>query len=285
MDQQPQQHTLERPDGARLAAYRWPAEQPRGALVLVHGYAEHARRHGAIASEAAKRGIDAWALDLRGHGRSSGARALVQGYEDIVQDVRALIHRVRDEQPGGGVAVFGHSMGGAVTLRLALEHAHEVDAVVLSAPFLLDAAGHPDWKRVSARVIARIAPRVPVVGVDAREISRDAAEVERYRNDPLIHHKGVPAATAVTLDAEGRALLERAPELRVPALVIHGEGDKIADVKGSRTLADAAACVRLVTMPDAYHELHHEPPASGVPERARSEALAWIERHVAGEDD
>jgi alpha-beta hydrolase superfamily lysophospholipase len=285
MDVQPRPQTLERPDGARLAAYRWRPERPRGAMVLVHGYAEHAQRHAAIAGEAARRDIDVWALDLRGHGRSSGARALVRGYEDIVEDVRALICRVHDEQPGAGVALFGHSMGGAVTLRLALDHAHEVDALVLSAPFLLDAAGHPGWLRAVARGVARLAPSVPVVGVDAREISRDEAEVARYREDPLIHHKGVPAATAVTLDAEGKALLQRASELRVPTLVLHGEGDKIAAVDGSRTLAETAPCVRLVTLPEAYHELHHEPPHTGVPERARGEALAWIERHVTDEDD
>lgn len=285
MDAQPQPQILERPDGARLAAYRWRAERPRGAMVLVHGYAEHAQRHAGIAREAARRGVDVWALDLRGHGRSSGARALVRGYDDVVEDVRALIRQVHDERPGEGIALFGHSMGGAVSLRLALDHAHEVDALVLSAPFLLDAAGHPAWLRAVARGIARLAPSVPVVGVDAREISRDEAEVARYREDPWIHHKGVPAATAVTLDAEGRSLLQRASELRVPTLVLHGEGDKIAAVEGSRTLAEAAPCVRLVTLPEAYHELHHEPEHTGVPECTRDEALAWIERHVTDEDD
>jgi len=276
-----QRDTLVRPDGARLAVYRWPVERPRAQVVIVHGLAEHAERHGGLAAEASGKGVAVWALDLRGHGRSPGPRAFVPDYATLVADVAALVDRAKEEHPGAGVTLFGHSMGGAIALQLALRHAASLAALALSAPFLVDGARRPAWVRPLGYALARTLPRAPAVRIDAGAISRDQAEVARYRSDPLVHHGAVPARSAVTLDAGGKELLAAAPGLRVPTLVLHGEEDRVAHVDGSRALARASSAVRLVTIPGGYHELHHEPPGSGVPARVRAETLAWVERHAA----
>jgi alpha-beta hydrolase superfamily lysophospholipase len=53
--------------------------QPAGAaVVLVHGYAEHAGRYGQVGAALAASGATAWAMDLRGHGRSEGRRANIE---------------------------------------------------------------------------------------------------------------------------------------------------------------------------------------------------------------
>jgi len=247
----------------------------RGALVLVHGYGEHARRHVDLAEAAAANGCDVWAFDQAGHGESPGPRAVVNGYAAACAAVVSLLDRATREQ-GRPPVLLGHSMGGAVALSVALEAPGKMRALALSSPFLLDPVPRPAALLAVARLAARLAPGLPLVRPDDNLISRDPAEVRRYQSDPLNHHGGVPAVTGMTMRSAGAALLARAAALAVPTLIIHGESDGYADVAGSRALAAASPKVELVTIPGGYHELHHEPPHTGVPLRVRERFLDWL---------
>lgn len=280
---EPSRFTFEPPNGGPLVGYHWPAVRtaqdasagPRPPLVMVHGFGEHARRHAGLAAAAAAAGHEVYGFDQAGHGESPGRRAVVSGYGPAVAAVGALL----DRAAGAGTALlYGHSMGGAIALSAALAEPRRLAGLVLSAPALIDAVKRPAWLLSLSGPIARLAPSLPVANLDVTRISRDPAEVERYRSDPLIHHGGVPAVTGYTITSHGEALLSRAGSLRVPTLVVHGEADGIIDIEGSRRLAAAApnGVVRLHTEPGAYHEMHHDPVDSGVPQRIRELVLAYL---------
>ena len=285
---EPSRFTLTTSAGASLVGYHWPAAAPDGSpplggssrggrlpLVMVHGFGEHARRHSGLAEAAAAAGHDVFGFDQAGHGESPGRRAVVPGYGPAIAAVEALL----DHAAGAGSAVlFGHSMGGAIALSVALAQPQRLAGLALSAPALIDAVKRPAWLLSLSGPIARLAPALPVATLDVTRISRDPVEVERYRSDPRIHHGGVPAVTGYTITSQGDALLARAGSLRVPTLVVHGEADGIIDVEGSRRLAATAPAgtVTLHTVPDAYHEMHHDPADSGVPQRVRELLLAFL---------
>lgn len=298
---QPQRFTFATSSDAALAGYHWPAgsgsasaatrpgstEQGRGQpalapLIVVHGFAEHARRHAGLAEAAAAAGHAVYSFDQRGHGESEGARAVVAGYEGALAAVAALVDRATGPAGSGPrPLLFGHSMGGAIALTYALSSPERLAALMLSAPALLDAVKRPAWLLNLAGPIARLAPAMPVATLDVTRISRDPGEVKRYRDDPLIYHGGAPAITGYTITWRGAELLDRANELRVPTLIVHGEADGIIDVAGSRRLAAGAAegTVRLHTFPGAYHELHHDLVTSGVPGQAQQVELAFLATH------
>jgi len=300
---QPRKFTFTTATGAVLAGYHWPAaagQEPRSdsataeagpapgggraPLIMIHGFGEHARRHGALAQAAAAAGHDVFGFDQEGHGESPGPRAVVAGFTSARAAVAALSDRAaRQEGVGSGRApprpvLFGHSMGGLVALDYALDRPDDLAALMLSAPALRDAVERPAWLVKLASTIARLAPTLPVVQLDVKSISRDPAEVRRYADDPLIHHRGVPAVTGYTINSRGAELLSRAGALRVPTLAVHGEADKIMAVEGSRLLAAGAprGMVELHTFPAAFHELHHDPPASGVRERVLDVERAFL---------
>ena len=286
MEQTAERFDLHALDGEALAAYRWPAAgAARGALLVLHGYAEHALRHGGLATAAAAAGLDVWAFDQRNHGRSPGAvRGSVDGFEATLGDVAVLRERALAASPGLPTFLFGHSMGGAIALRYALERPAELAGLVLSAPFLRDAVARPAWLLRLARPLARLFPTLPTTKLPPSAISRSGAEVRRYAEDPLIYHGGVRADAGVTLLEQGAALLERAPGLAVDTLVVHGSGDAVAALAGSRELAAASPRVELQVLEGGSHELHHDDPASGVPERVRRAVLDWLAaRLVASE--
>lgn len=272
--------TLTAPDGASLSLSRWRPAKPVGALVIVHGYGEHATRHLDLARSAQEVGYDVFAPDLRGHGKSPGVRGSVPGFEGIITDLTAVFAQARAANPGLPTLLFGHSMGGAIALRYALERPAEVDALALSSPFLQDAVKRPAWLLGISGVLGKVLPNLPTVKLDPALISRHPAEVERYRADPLIYHGGVRANAGATLTAQGAELLTRAHDLAVPTLVIVGTADGIADPAGGRALAVASARVRLAELPGGFHELHHDDPGTGVPQEFKRLLVDWLESYA-----
>ena len=276
----PARSTLTGPDGAKLALYRWRPERPVGALVIVHGYGEHATRHADLARSAQEAGWDAVAFDQRGHGESPGVPGGVPGFGRTLADLEELFRLVRATDPQLPVLLFGHSMGGAIALRCATRHPAEVTALALSSPFLQDAVKRPALLGALAGVIARLLPNLPVAALDARLISRDPDEVARYRNDPLVYHGGVRANAGHTMLEEGRDLLAHADALTVPTLVVVGTADGIADPEGARRLAAANPLVRLEELPGGYHELHHDDPGTGTPQRFKRLMVEWLQANT-----
>src|SRR5690606_11105538 len=138
---QPRKFTFTNATGAVLAGYHWPAAAGQGPrsdsataeagpapgggrapLIMIHGFSEHARRHGAPAQAAAAAGHDVFGFDQEGHGDSTGPRAEVAGFTSTRAAVAALSDRAARQE--GAVScrapprpvLFGHCMGGLVAL-------------------------------------------------------------------------------------------------------------------------------------------------------------------------
>jgi esterase len=93
-------------------------------VVILHGLFGSARNWATVARRLAAR-HRVVALDLRNHGQSPWAATM--GFDEMAEDVRAFMVR-HDLAPA---AVIGHSLGGKVAMRLALEHADHVTRLVV----------------------------------------------------------------------------------------------------------------------------------------------------------
>jgi acylglycerol lipase len=248
------------PGGPALFGQSWrPRTPPRAAILIVHGLAEHSGRYAATAAALTNAGFAVHAVDYRGHGKSEGGRVHVDRIEDYVADVRAALEEVRRRPPARPLFLLGHSQGGLVALKLALEDPGRLDGLVVTSPFL---AVHPSSRpsafiRALASVMVRVAPRLPMpTHIDVRVLSRDPAVGEAYARDPLVSH----AASAGWLRAIGRAQREvraGAPRLRVPTLLMASGDDRLIDAEATRQFARAAApgIVEFVWWDGFFHEM------------------------------
>lgn len=248
--------TLNAADGTELVTYLWQLEAPKAMVVIVHGYAEHAGRYAAFAEKLVDAGYAVAALDHRGHGRSAGERANVTVFRQYVDDLRRFIESLRERYGELPLALFGHSMGGVIAGQLVLEHPHKASALILSAPYLKNAVPVPPWLVRLADGLSRWLPSLPLIRLDSRGLSRDAAVVAAYDSDPLVYTGRVKARLASELRTAADYLLARAAAIRLPTLIIHGDADPIADVAGSRALYAAlgAKDKTLDVVPGGYHE-------------------------------
>src|SRR4051794_32447607 len=70
-------------DGLTLQARYWPQADPRGVVVVVHGFGEHGGNYEHVARAVGPAvGADFLAPDLRGHGLSPGRRGVVGRYDE-----------------------------------------------------------------------------------------------------------------------------------------------------------------------------------------------------------
>ena len=102
-------------------------EVAKGSVVLVHGSWGSSSMWMGYAQFLSQNGWDAYALDLRGHGRSEGNIAGAT-MEDYACDVKQVVAEYDIDNP----AVIGHSMGGLVALMYSAEH--DARAVVAIDP-------------------------------------------------------------------------------------------------------------------------------------------------------
>jgi acylglycerol lipase len=275
--------TVRAPGGPLLFGQSWaPATPARAAILIVHGLAEHSGRYGLTAAALNDAGFAVHAVDYRGHGRSEGRRVHVDDVDDYVADVRAALAEVRRRDPGLPVLLLGHSQGGLIALKLALDDPAAIDGLVVTSPFLaLHPASRPSaFVRAVARVMLRLAPRRPLpTSIDVRLLSRDTAVGEAYARDPLVSH----AASAGWLRAIGRAQRDvraRAPQLRVPTLLMAASGDRLVDAEATRQFAREAPpnAVEFVWWDGFYHEILND--------HGRGQVVAkivdWLERHTGG---
>jgi pimeloyl-ACP methyl ester carboxylesterase len=108
-----------------------PAQTPAPTLAILHGLFGSRRNWSQIARRLAPKGWRVLLADLRNHGDSDWADSMT--YPEMAGDVAAWLDEVAPMAP---VVLAGHSMGGKVAMRLALERPDRLTglAVVDVAP-------------------------------------------------------------------------------------------------------------------------------------------------------
>ncbi len=269
--------------GTPLFYRRWsPPAAPRGQVVVVHGVAEHSGRYDHVGRHLAEAGYEVWALDHRGHGRSEGRRVFVDRFETFEADVEALRVVAADALPGLPMAMLGHSMGGTVALGHAIDFPGAFDAVVLTGPALQPRRGAPKALAALGAVLAKIAPSLPVVALDASTVSRDPVVVAAYRSDPLVHHGKLTAALGNAMLVRTDRFPTEVAALRVPILVIHGGADRLVLPEGSRELVPMMGSddATLIVEDGLYHEVLNEPEQA----RILTVITSWLDGHLVVAD-
>jgi acylglycerol lipase len=265
--------------GALLFWRRWEVERPRATAVIVHGLAEHAGRYGALACWLAEWGVETFAFDGRGFGRSSGPRGDWPRFEDRLDDVAWAITRQRDRHRGLPLALFGHSMGGLLAVRYVQSARPAPDLLVLSGP-AIDPRG-TERRRLSVtlgRRAARVLPglRVPFATFDG--LSTDPAVAAAARADPLWVN-GLSLRLGAQLVEEMGCAWNELDRIGVPSLLLHGEDDPVVPVMATRDGAPrlGSSDVTVHIYPGMRHEVYNERRRDLVFDDLR----AWLDRRLS----
>lgn len=302
-------------DGAKVYVRVWEPSggdgyRPRAVLQIAHGMTEHISRYDDFASFLASRGVAVVGDDHRGHGHtgekadSIGYLADSNGFDRVVDDLRAINEWVGERWPGVPMFLMGHSMGSMLARRYIQQYASTVSGVILMAT-----AGDPGFLGKLGRWLARLemkrrGPRHPSMFLSALVfggynkkvprpktafdwLSRDRAAVDAYVADPWCGF--APSAgfyfdllTGLQLIHDD-ALVARIPK-HMPLLFVTGDADPVGGYgKGvERVIAQykrhGLRNIESITYPGARHELLNELNKDDV----YRDIFAWLERRLEG---
>lgn len=269
---------LKTKDGLDLVTHNWKVSEPKALLVLTHGYNDHANRFAHVGKVLNDAGYALYAYDLRGHGRSAGPRGHAPDFDCFLDDLGRVIAEARRDHPDRKLFVYGHSMGGNITLNYALRRPDGLSGVIATSPWLKLAFEPNPFLVAFARLIARVVPTFAQKStLDVTQISRDSAVVEAYRTDPLLH--GLITARLLTeIAANGLDALEHAGLLKLPLLLVHGGADKITSAAATQLFFERAASAdKTFKLYDGMrHETHNEIGKEDV----FADVVGWLDRHV-----
>lgn len=268
---------VKRRGGARLHLRVAEIGRPiRADVLLTHGLGEHAGRYVHVATALAARGIRLMAYDLRGHGRSSGRRGDVEKYDDLLDDLRAV--SAQAPWSGGPAFLFGHSLGGQVTLRYLQRERPRVAGAIVASPWLRLAFEPPSWKLAAARVAMRLAPGLRFsTGMRVDRLSRDAAHVQGMADAHLMVQQ-ISARMFFAVSAAGETALRDAATLDLPLLLLHGDADPVTHWRATEDLCQRAGAAdkTLKLYAGVLHEAHNDVGR----DRVLQDVGEWIEARL-----
>jgi len=268
-------------DGLRLYRRSWCASVPRARVILVHGLGEHCARYDHVGEFFANEGFSLHGYDQRGFGRSPGRRGHCARFSDYLADLDCLVGAVSAEQPPRPTLLYGHSFGGLVVLAYALDHPDRIAGVIASGPALGVGTPVPKWKRRLADLLDAVWPTLAMpAGLSSAALSRNPEVGRKYDADPLVEKR----VTVRYYKELVRAMAEtnrRAPEFRVPLLVVQGGADALVsptaviDWFARAGSAQAGKPDKTLKVYEGfYHELHNEDER----ERLFADLRTWLAR-------
>jgi len=302
-------------DGTRLFLYKWtPAEQPKAVLHIVHGMAEYALRYKRLAEKLTAAGIEVWAADQRGHGKTAdlsvnkadsgglaGHCSDKNAFTRITGDIHAINNEIQKNRQIP-LFLFGHSWGSFIIQNYIEEHSSDIN---LNGCILSGTRGPGGFKiRAGFALLSFIAffcgkrrgVQIAKVLADGPYnkpfkpnrtpfdwISRDKEEVDKYVTDPMC---GFLCSLGFYRDlAKGLCRIHNRKamakiNISLPLYVFSGSADPVGDMgKSPTTLVKiyrnlGIKDLEFVLYPGARHESLNETNR----EEVMDNLLSWINK-------
>lgn len=246
--------------GVEIFYQKWLAENSRANLLIVHGLGDHSSRFQNLIDELDGKNLTIYSFDLRGHGKSGGKRGHINSFMEYIYDLKIFIEYIKNDSKRLPIILYGHSMGGVISLRYSLTYAEDLFALILSSAGLTPTIQVPEMKLKLASRLSKYFPTFSSSnGLNPAFISHDEDVVKKYTEDPLVHDR-VSARWFTEYTKACSECLSRSNELRIPLLVFHGEDDHIISNEGSQTVFKNAYSrnKELYIFKGLYHETINE---------------------------
>jgi pimeloyl-ACP methyl ester carboxylesterase len=237
-------------------------------LVMIHGLMGSSRNLTYALAAQLREHFRVITLDRPGSGYSTRRKGTGADLPSQARQVATFIQTLDLGQP----LVLGHSLGGAISLALALDHPHAVSGLVLVAPLthpqrmlplvFLSLAVRPAWLR---RWVSRTLT-VPIGMLTSGAVVKGVFAPDPAPADFATRGGGLlgmrpdnfyAASTEINLVNDYLPeMVKRYPQLRLPIGLIYGSRDKVLDFrKHGQALADKVPGLKLQLVEGRGHML------------------------------
>ena len=273
-----EQGFVERVKGEPIYYEHYRADQPKGIIVISHGFTESIRKYYESIYYMLQAGYSVWGMDHRGHGRSYRENknpfvVHVSHFEDYLLDFRYLMDTlVRPDAKGLPIYLYGHYMGGCIGALMLEEHPFLFRKAVLSSPmfglsfgkiplpFIYAAAGVKglgERKMEPMKPVAAFLPDDFENSCDSSRCRYDYYKKKRLE-DPLLQTTeasigwGRAAIKACFVVNSGR----RIAHIHAPILLFQAGDETVVKPDTQKQFAKRVPGCRFESIPGKKHELY-----------------------------
>ena len=242
----------------KIHYHYYPAKDNNVIIILVHGHGEHLGRYAEWAEKFKPFNYTICSIDLPGHGLSSGKKGHISKYDDYYDILDRFMIQIKEDFPNRPILLYGHSMGGNIAVNYCLERLPSIKALLLSSPWFELAIKPNVFRFWLAKIIYKIFPSLgDRTRLNPNFISRIPEEVQKYKNDPLIHDCITPGLF-IPMFFKGIKAKKSGKKITIPTLVFHGSGDQLISSKASFEFSESNEKINFQNYENGYHELHHD---------------------------
>ena len=238
----PEEHTFVTHDGTELFYRYWPAtpatDRRRG-IVLFHRGHEHSGRLQHVVDELALDGIDMFAWDARGHGRSPGERGDSPSFGASVKDIDRFVRHITQVHgiPSTEIAIVAQSMAAVLVATWVHDYAPQVRCVAFTSPAFKVKLYVP-FARAGLGLMYRLRGNFFVTSyVKARFLTHDPERMRSYDEDPLIA-RAISVRVLLGLYEAAERIVADAQAIRTPLLLLVSDTDWVVHRGPQETFFD-----------------------------------------------
>jgi alpha-beta hydrolase superfamily lysophospholipase len=251
-------------DGATLAYRIWSTAglaRAKRAVLLLHRGHEHGGRWQHVVDALGMDDVAVFAWDARGHGRSAGERGAAESVSALVKDADTFARHIRDTYGirTEDTIVVAHSVGAVIAAAWVHDFAPPLAGLVLATP-----AFHVKLYVPGAVPLLRLRQSLFGNGyvksyVKARLLTHDAAEAQRYVQDPLIFRQ-IAVNMLLDLHDTSRRIVADAAAIHVPVLILSAGSDWVVGLDAQRHFFErlSSSIKEMQVYPGLFHALFHE---------------------------
>lgn len=250
--------SVTRPDGQVLRYYdsTGGAKSSKPVLVLLHSFicnSEYMWRQLMTDSESSGLGnkFRVLACDMRGHGRSGPMTARVTSLDDLAADTLALVD---DSGAEGKVTFCGLSIGGMISMRIAIANPERVEKLVL---LNTDAHATPLFTKVQQKVFGFLIVRLgwgPLMGTVGKSFFTKISKPNKKLLRKMLDSQDAKSLVGILGPLNARKdIIEQLKLVNIPAIVMHGTVDKALPFSNGKDIAKALPKSQFVELKGAGH--------------------------------
>lgn len=218
-----------------------------GWVVMLHGWGgDHT--HWLAVAEPLSRYCQVMLLDLPGFGQSPEPPS-PWGTVDYATEVARLL----SSEACSPAILIGHSFGGRIALRLAVDYPHLVTSLIL-----IGATGVKRKRKFKTRVKILLAKGLKLVGDGLGGGVQSLCEQVRERLGSPDWRNATPVMRAIASRIINEDMTPLLPRVSSPTLLIWGQDDKETPLEMGKRLQQAIPNSTLVVIPQAGHFPHWE---------------------------
>lgn len=263
-------------DGLPIRFYHAKKIEPRGTIVMLHGYCGFFGKFHELSEYFWQTGYEVFFLEQRGHGYSGREieavdMVHVRDYSDYVNDLKLFMDNIVKPNINGNTCVlYAHSMGGAVGTLFLEQYPGYFDSAILSCPmFAIKTDGVPSIliRLLRAKIRLLHQEKKPFPGGkhwDGQPVYETSSAMSKARYMYIFNQRLKDSHYHTNMFSNGwgtasfravKMLFKNIDKIDVPILLFNSGNDSFVEAKGHYTFAEKTSKTELVVYEAAKHEL------------------------------